>query len=154
MRSPRRRRRSPWLALPPDKLGGSCGSDGCDCAGWNEATLESDPLAAGQLDAVSRAGSSVGINKRRTAGALDEQVVAGGVGGEQGSVGRASGQCPGGGCSLGGLNTIGNVGLDGCEQSLDVRQVGVNRHGSAGKRTKAFNNLIPLAAHYFVSIAS
>ena len=142
-------------------------------------------MAASQLDAVGGCGCSVGINKCRSTGALDEEVVAGGVGGEQGSVGRSSGQCPGSRGSTGGSginragrncpsgvgdidrtarqlakratrnytasagdnNPINDVGLKGGEQRLDVGQIGVDRHGPAGKRTKAFNDRVPLATH-------
>ena len=85
---------------------------------------------------------------------MHQKIVAAGAGREQGSVGRASGQCPGGRRSLGYAKAIGNVSLDGGKQRLDFAKVGVNRHGTAGQRTQAFNDCVPLATHYFVSIAS
>ena len=77
-------------SLSPDQLRRPGAGDPGNRASGYKAALKGDPLAAGELDAVGGCGSAVGINKRCSAGALDKQIVAGGVGGEQGAVG-----CPG-----------------------------------------------------------
>ena len=97
--------------LSPDQLRCPGAGDPGNRASGNKAAFKGNALAAGELDAVGGRGRAVGINKRCSAGALDEQVVAGGVGGKQGAVGCPSRQRADRGRATDGRDAVGNVSL-------------------------------------------